>query len=81
MNRNEALGLPPNSIRAILSVSLVSAVIYLAAVRGDATAITAVITLAGVVITNYFNKQKPSNGDTPKSIEVTTDKPILKKGG
>lgn len=56
MDRNQALGLPPGSIRAILAAILVSSVVYTAIVKGIVP--ETLSTLAGMAIVFYFQKGK-----------------------
>lgn len=62
MNRNEALGLPPGSIRAIMAIIIVVAIVAAVFVRGVVPETLG--TLGGAVIAYYFNKQA-TNAERP----------------
>ena len=64
MNHTQPLGLPPGSVRAILALTLVLAVVASFFLRGSVP--ETLSTMAGMVIGFYFNKSTtppPANGE------------------
>jgi len=57
MDKGNPLWLPKGSIRALLAIGLVSAIVYLA-VGASAEVPGALTTLAGVVVTYYFKTRE-----------------------
>ena len=64
MNKTEALGLPPGSVRAILALTLVAATIVLTITTGKVPPELAV--MASMAVGSYFQKSQPAlNGKSP----------------
>ena len=69
MNKSEALGLPPGSIRAVIALMFVAALIWAALALNSTEAKTALIALTAAAVNSYFNKP---NNKGYKADETTT---------
>ncbi len=56
MNRDEALGLPPSSVRAILTLTLVVSTVALVIITGQVP--PELMLLTGIAVRDYFEKKK-----------------------
>ena len=78
-NKYEALGLPRNSIRAVLALVLVSALIWLSYVYNDKEMRIVISNLATAAVTYYFasKRQDEKKERLPPEEETPKEKPSL----
>jgi len=60
MNKDCPLWMPKGSVRALMALGLIGAVIYFASAHGAGDVPAALTTLAGVVVTYYFKTREAS---------------------